>query len=140
MAPLGDDELREHAFRLSQVTPLRVYALVEHMHGSRSSYDGGWIVDLASGERVLDLNPLHGARAGGAGRNRRVEQKLTLPAGDYLLVAGTDDSHSYPDFRSPAPYDPEFWGITLIAETSAARANFASRPSSSTSPVVCACG
>lgn len=124
LAPLGDDEFHEQAFRLDREVRLRVYALGEHSHGSRSSFDGAWIEDLATGERVLDLSALHGASAGGVSRNRRIDQPLALPAGDYLVVAGTDDSHSYDGFHGSAPHDPEFWGITLVAADAASSSHF----------------
>lgn len=120
LAPLGDDELREQAFRLNAPATVRVYAVVEHAHGQRSSYDGGWIVDLDSGARVVDLSAVHGARAGGASRNRRIDQRVSLPAGEYRITVGTDDSHSYERFRGAPPEDPEFWGVTLIGADAAA--------------------
>jgi hypothetical protein len=50
---------------------------------------------------------------GGAAKNRIFREKLTLKPGDYLFYYRTDDSHSYKEWNSNPPYDPNFWGLTV---------------------------
>jgi len=39
---------------------------------------------------------------------------ITLPAGDYVLRYRSDGSHSYNDWNSDPPDDPESWGIAVF--------------------------
>lgn len=55
--------------------------------------------------------------AGGGKKNRLHDGIVHLPAGDYIVYYITDDSHSYRDWNTGPPYDPEAWGITIrVAE------------------------
>jgi len=38
---------------------------------------------------------------------------MSLPAGKYVALFVTDDSHSFHNWNSPPPYDPSYWGLTL---------------------------
>ena len=50
--------------------------------------------------------------------NRRVDRRLTLPAGDYRLRFRTNGSHSFDDWGR-APPEHRFWGIALYQDVSA---------------------
>lgn len=49
----------------------------------------------------------------GAPKNRRIVDKVTLPAGDYLASYVTDGSHSPADWNAAPPADPLLYGLTL---------------------------
>jgi hypothetical protein len=115
---LGDAEFIEDAFRLSRSTRLRIHAIVEFPEDWRHPADNGWIINAGTRERVFDLDYANTRHAGGAEKNRLFDDEIELPAGDYVLVFGTDDSHSYPDFNSAPPHDPLNWGITIQAAAS----------------------
>jgi hypothetical protein len=51
--------------------------------------------------------------AGGAFKNQKVDQEITLPAGSYLLRYKSDAGHAYNSWDS-APPDNFFWGIILF--------------------------
>ena len=51
--------------------------------------------------------------AGGARKNRKVDQIITLPAGKYIVMFETDGSHSFNDWNDDPPDDPIHYGITL---------------------------
>ncbi len=111
---LRDDEYRSKAFSLSKDTRVRVYAL-----GERSSKSGmadyGWIVDAKSRRKVWEMEARSTEHAGGAAKNRMTDEIITLPAGSYIVYYQTDGSHSYGDWNSSMPLEPDRWGITLWA-------------------------
>ncbi len=109
LAPVGNDYELARAFRLSEETPLAVYALGEIIRDDR--YDYGWITD-ADGAIVWEMTRENTEPAGGADKNRRFKGTVTLPAGAYTLRYKTDGSHAYGDFGSP-PNDPRAWGIAV---------------------------
>jgi hypothetical protein len=109
---VGDDEFRREPFVVTRPARLFVHALGERS-GKGEMADFAWI------ERTSDLRPVWEMReedtepAGGSAKNRLVETVIDLPPGSYALCYATDDSHSYPDWNSDAPRDPEAWGVSL---------------------------
>ena len=87
---------------------------MEYPRGDDEPADFGWILDLATGERVWDMSDRRGRRAGGASKNRVLDREFDLPAGRYLLIYGTDDSHSAEEFNADPPFDPHAWGVQLL--------------------------
>ena len=103
-------------FKLSEPAMLSVYCLGENPPGDDQPADGGYIQDMRSRKKVWELAYSRTEHAGGAEKNRTFFGKVSLPAGDYQLVYFTDDSHTFGRWNAPPPYDPEFWGVSLIAE------------------------
>ena len=112
---VGDSEYRREAFSLDREVRLTLYGLMEYPSGSDGPADFGWIVDLESGERVWDMSDRRGRRAGGSSKNRLLERDVKLGPGQYMLVYGTDDSHSAEEFNAAPPDDPWAWGVQLGA-------------------------
>ena len=108
---LGDDEFEKQGFSLSRDARIRVYAIGEGDDGEM--YDYGWIADATTGERVWEMSFRRTDWAGGAEKNRIIDDEITLPQGNYVVYYVTDGSHSYDDWNQPPPYDPCYWGITL---------------------------
>jgi hypothetical protein len=109
---VGDDEFRSTAFTLNKETKVHVYALGERS-GDDEMADHGWIINAQSRSKVWRMEERRSVHAGGASKNRLVDEIITLPAGDYIVYYQSDDSHSYPSWNSSAPFDAERWGITL---------------------------
>ena len=104
-------------FKLSEPATLTVYCLGENPKSFDQSADGGYIQDMRTRRKVWELTHSNTDHAGGAEKNRKFFGKVSLPAGDYQLAYFTDDSHTFGRWNGPPPYDPEFWGISLIAES-----------------------
>lgn len=124
MNGVGDTELRRQAFELTGDAELRLYGTLEYPRGADDPADFGWIVDLDGGERVWDMSDRRGRYAGGATKNRLLDRKLRLDAGRYMLVYGTDDSHSAAGFNGAPPFDPLAWGVQLRPGEGFDRASF----------------
>ena len=104
-----DKEDKSVAFSLASNQDVRIYAAGEGQAGEM--FDYGWIED-DKGSRVWEMKERETAHAGGAGKNRKVDVQITLPAGNYKLRYKTDDSHSFDRWNSLPP-DINFWGIAI---------------------------
>jgi hypothetical protein len=113
---VGNDQTRNASFTLKKESAVRVYALGEAANSRHQMADYGWIIDSRTREKVWTMDFDHTEDAGGAEKNRLVDEVVTLPAGSYTVFYRTDDSHSYGDWNAAAPFDPEHWGITLYGE------------------------
>lgn len=99
-------------FTLSKPTRLRVYGVGENCSGDFSSWcDYGWIEDT-SGKMIWQMQRQPAKHAGGALKNQKIDQEITLPAGSYFLRYKSDAGHAYNNWDSPPP-DNFFWGIIL---------------------------
>ena len=101
-------------FSLAAETTLKIYALGE-AHKDEI-FDFAWIYDIDKGTRVWEMTYKTSDFGGGADKNVRVNTKIKLPAGNYLVTYVTDDSHGYNDWNMMPPDDPQFSGITIWAD------------------------
>lgn len=76
-------------------------------------------MNVETREKVWILESENTEHAGGASKNRKARQAMTLPAGKYLAVVTTDGSHSPREWNAPPPHDPAFWGLTILAQNQA---------------------
>lgn len=113
---VGNDATRNENFSLKQETSLRIFALGEASLSHHQMADYGWIIDARTRQRVWSMDYDRTEHAGGADKNRMIDESVTLPKGDYTVVYQTDDSHAYNDWTSSPPFDPEHWGITVYGE------------------------
>jgi hypothetical protein len=74
--------------------------------------DYGWIENAETGMRVWEMKEPETTHGGGAGKNRKVDTVITLPAGKYRLRYKSDDSHSFDNWNAMPP-EINFWGIAL---------------------------
>ncbi len=111
MTRLGDNQAVNQGFKLSRPMQVRIYALGEGRDGSM--FDYGWIVNMDTGEKVWQMDYDRTRNAGGADKNRLIDEVINLPAGSYMVYYVTDNSHSYAEWNSPRPYNPSSWGITV---------------------------
>jgi hypothetical protein len=108
---LGDYEERFEGFALEKPIKVRVYAIGEGRDGEL--FDFGWIEDARSGRRVWEMIYRDTEQAGGDTKNRRFDDVINLDKGSYMAFFRTDDSHSYKDWNTTPPLDPEGWGMKI---------------------------
>jgi hypothetical protein len=109
-----DDARMTKRFTIDATTKVRVYALGEGQ--SREMFDYGWITDSRTGKVVWEMTYGMTGRAGGARKNRVVDEVITLEKGEYELHYETDGSHAFNDWNDDPPEDPLHWGISLYHE------------------------
>lgn len=114
MVRVGDDEYRSEGFTLKRDTPVRIYAFGERSNKRVLMADKGMILDARTRKRVWEMNAARTYHAGGASKNRFVDEVTRLPAGSYIVVYTSDDSHSYESWNAPPPFDQEHYGITVM--------------------------
>jgi CubicO group peptidase (beta-lactamase class C family) len=105
-----DKEDKTVAFSLAKSQDVRIFAIGEADGGEM--FDFGWIEDADKGSRVWEMQEAKTTHAGGAGKNRKVDVVITLPAGNYKLRYKSDDSHAFDHWNSLPP-DINFWGIAV---------------------------
>lgn len=108
---MGDNEAPRRGFTLTRSMAVRIHAVGEGMDGRM--YDYGWIVNAATRAPVWAMAYHDTDPAGGADKNRTVDETIRLEAGDYVAYYVTDGSHSYDDWNSAAPAFEETWGLTI---------------------------
>jgi CubicO group peptidase (beta-lactamase class C family) len=105
-----DNEDKSVEFKLASSQDVRIFAVGEGQAGEM--FDYGWIEDVDKGSRVWEMREATTVHAGGAGKNRKVDVQITLPAGNYKLHYKSDDSHAFDHWNSLPP-DINFWGIAV---------------------------
>jgi hypothetical protein len=136
MAPIWDDRYERQGFTLDRPMEIQIYALGEtgwddnwdwgsrrrYRDDDKEVYDFGWIINTQTREKVWKMTYADSKHAGGAPKNRMIDQVISLPAGSYAAFFVTDDSHSERRWNAPPPYDPMFWGLTIRVKDPAMRA------------------
>ncbi len=113
LTEIGDDQHVSKGFELLNSARIRIYALGEASLFSKRMVDYGWIINAHTREKIWEMKIQDSEHAGGGRKNREEDEIIDLPAGVYIIYFTTDDSHSYDDWNTSPPYDPEMWGITL---------------------------
>lgn len=108
-----DNENRRESFTLKQDAKVRIYALGERDNNARQMADYALILDARTRARVWKMEADATDHAGGASKNRLVDEVITLPKGSYIVQYNTDDSHAYNDWNADPPYDQDRYGVTL---------------------------
>jgi len=108
---IGDYAYEQEGLVLEKKSRVRIYALGEGHSGEM--FDYGWITDAKTGKLVWKMKYNETKHAGGASKNRMYDEIITLDAGKYLVHYQSDDSHSFEDWNSPKPYEPDKWGISV---------------------------
>ena len=107
---VADDQDLRAPFVLKGEQAVRVYAIGERDDDEMA--DGAWVED-AHGKTVWRMDDLRTEPAGGATKNRQVDEVVTLPGGSYTLRVRTDGSHAYGEWNAGRPWDPEHYGATV---------------------------
>ncbi|MCF6268369.1 MAG: hypothetical protein L3J41_01520 [Melioribacteraceae bacterium] len=110
MIRVEEDEHLSKGLSLSKSMKIRILSIGE---GYKSLADYGWIINADTKEIVWKMNHRDTEYAGGARKNRMVDETIRLDAGNYIVNYVTDDSHNYDDWNAAPPFDEERWGITI---------------------------
>lgn len=117
MTKVGDEEYRSQGFKLFKDSDLRILCLGEG-YDKNDLVDYGWIVNADTKEIVWSMkNNEKIENAGGAEKNRMIEETISLEKGNYIAYYSSDDSHSYEDWNENTPFDKSRWGITIWSDT-----------------------
>ncbi len=108
---VGNAEDVKAGFSVLRPVRLKIYAIGEGYKGQM--YDYAYIQDENKNNKIWEMEESETEHAGGAIKNRVSRQEIQLDAGDYMVHFISDDNHSYEDWNSNPPYDPNFWGITI---------------------------
>ena len=108
---VGDHANRSDRFELDKTSKVRVYALGEGRSGEM--YDYAWIENDRNGDVVWEMTYRRTDPAGGADKNRKCDQVITLEPGRYAVHYISDGSHSFGDWNSTPPRDQRNWGVTV---------------------------
>lgn len=109
------DQYTSVGFSLSKPMEIEIEGIGEIPDWSESYADYGWIVNADTRKREWSMADERLRWAGGAEKNKMVRTTINLDKGNYLLYYVTDDSHSYDDWNSPPPYNPEAYGVRITA-------------------------
>ena len=107
---IGDNERKRERFTLERNGQIRIYALGEGQ--DRVMHDYAWI-ENDRGRIVWEMTSRDTERAGGARKNRMVNETIDLDAGDYTVYYESDGSHSFEGWNDKPPRDRWSWGVTI---------------------------
>jgi CubicO group peptidase (beta-lactamase class C family) len=113
IARVADEEDKTVEFNLPEDRSVRIFAVGEGQDGQM--FDYGWIENAETGKHVWEMKEPETTHAGGAGKNRKADLVVALPAGKYRLRYKADDSHSFDNWNALPP-DVNFWGIAVYAK------------------------
>jgi hypothetical protein len=130
---LGDETHVASALILDRPMDLRIYSVCEYPRDWDEAADRGWIVNMATRERVWSMRRRQTRAAGGAEKNRVYDEKVRLEAGRYVVYYGTDGSHSFlpaaGETASGARVEPNYTrGEPLLALDHAGDADLLEKP------------
>ena len=111
MTRMGDSDRRRAQFKLEKDQYVNIYAIGEGDHDRM--YDYAWIENVNTGKVVWEMTYRKTRKAGGAHKNRMVDDNILLPAGEYYVIYESDGSHSFDDWNARPPHDPVNWGVTI---------------------------
>jgi hypothetical protein len=123
LVKMEDDETRSASFTLKDAATVHIYAIGERNYSRRQMADYGWIINTSTREKVWVMEPDRTDHAGGADKNRMVDELITLPQGSYTVFFQTDGTHAYNDWNEDKPYDDEHYGITIYADEKTFKSN-----------------
>jgi hypothetical protein len=113
-----DNDYLSQAFKLKKDLKIRVYSIGERS-GNYDMADYGWIMNTDTHEKVWEFKARNSEYAGGADKNRMVNEEIELEAGNYIAYFVTDGSHSYRDWNDSPPLIPDLYGLSILVSDQA---------------------
>jgi hypothetical protein len=111
---MEDDLYLDQGFELKESSKLTIRMLAEARDDG--NFDYGWIIDTGTRKRIWEFSLDDSEDAGGAYKNRFIAETVSLPAGKYVAIYISDDSHSPKKWNATPPYDPYLWGMAIRLE------------------------
>lgn len=111
MIKVKDNKKLSQGIKLKKDLDLRILSLGERGHVDMADY--GWIVDADTKETIWKMTKQNSEHAGGASKNRIIDDIVKLKAGNYIVYYVSDGSHSFNRWNSTPPFERERWGITI---------------------------
>jgi CubicO group peptidase (beta-lactamase class C family) len=105
-----DKERKSVDLKLDKEETFCVYAIGESDYTRMHDY--AFIQNEDTAEIMWEMRVPDSTHAGGALKNRKIHQRITLPAGNYKLNYRADDNHSFGNWNDLPP-DHLFWGVVL---------------------------
>ncbi|HEY0651837.1 MAG TPA: hypothetical protein VGD65_01875 [Chryseosolibacter sp.] len=106
-----DDAHVTKGLTIKSAVDLRVLSIGEQ--SDDEMVDNGYIMNAATRQVVWDMADRRKEHAGGAEKNKMVDETIRLEKGDYIVAFTTDDSHAFGDWNSGPPHEQDHYGITL---------------------------
>ncbi len=116
---VDDDFAGKKGFALKKEMAIEIIAMGEYISKDRIFVDYGYIINAETREKVWEMDKWNTSWAGGGRKNRAFQGEVTLPAGNYLAVYRSDDSHSFGDWNVPPPHDPLHYGLAIYPASAA---------------------
>jgi hypothetical protein len=108
---IRDDEQVSKGFTVKAAADFRILCIGEITDNDEADY--GWIMNAETREVIWDMSRERTEHAGGAKKNRMVDDVIRLEKGDYVVYYSTDGSHSFGDWNSGPPHEQDSYGITV---------------------------
>lgn len=113
LTKVRNSEVVSYGFKLKKDMDLNIYCVGEGV--GREMADHGWIIDASDRGRVWEMKYRDTKHAGGAEKNRVIDDVVRFKKGEYIAYYVTDGSHSYRMWNSSPPSDQQAWGLRLIS-------------------------
>jgi hypothetical protein len=111
---IDENEYKKEQFSVRRPTELEISFTGERDDGK--DYDYARIYELPAHKVVWPNQETRYNHAGGDEKNVQVNQTIILSPGDYEVSYVTDGSHSYDDWNTLPPKEPEMWGILITCQ------------------------
>ncbi|MDA3859878.1 MAG: hypothetical protein PF445_01500 [Melioribacteraceae bacterium] len=111
LSRVGDDQSLSKRFTISQNQSVKIIAIGEG--SDRELVDYAWITNSGS-KTVWEMKYSETSHAGGGSKNRLYNSEIYLKSGDYKLHYRSDDSHSFEEWNTSPPDNPQMYGVTLL--------------------------
>lgn len=118
LAPAHNNDYLSQAFEVKKDMKVRVYSLGERSNDYDMA-DYGWIVNTDTHETIWKFRERNSEYAGGAEKNRMVNEEIELKKGNYIAYYVTDGSHAYRNWNSAPPLIPDLWGLSILGVNNA---------------------
>jgi hypothetical protein len=122
ISKVGNDQIRSQGLRINKPTEVHILCLGESTN-EKEYADYGWIINADTRETVWTMYGRNSENAGGASKNRMIDENINLQPGNYIVHYTTDDSHSFEEWNSGKPFNPSKWGITIWPTDNKSRSN-----------------
>ncbi len=110
-----DDFYEKKGFTLKKKMKVEIVAIGEYISKDRVFVDYGYIINGDTREKVWQMDKWNTSWVGGGRKNRGFAGEVELPAGNYVAIYRSDDSHSFARWNVSPPYDPLHYGLVVYA-------------------------